>query len=133
MASFNSSLTPRHSTYLKIKGGHKDFRLNGKQMPAFMYPRDHTYNKDDIEDGLLQGLLPVAVRPIFLRGRSLPLILFRPQNRSIKGPRPLCKSLVITAERQETRRATGKRLWGPAMLAMSARKYVFVLTGRLSI
>ncbi|KAJ7716928.1 hypothetical protein B0H16DRAFT_1612525 [Mycena metata] len=61
------------NTYLKIKGGHKDFRLNGKQMPAFMYPRDHTYNKDDIEDGLLQGLLPVAAAKQIYQGPSAAL------------------------------------------------------------
>lgn len=47
-------------TYAKIKAG--EIKINAKQMPSFMYPDNHPYNSDDIEDGLLEGPLPVAVR-----------------------------------------------------------------------
>jgi hypothetical protein len=43
-----------------MKNGDKSFPLNGK-MPAFLYPRDHPYNEDDIEEKLLEGPLPIAV------------------------------------------------------------------------
>ncbi|KAJ7698773.1 hypothetical protein B0H14DRAFT_3036727, partial [Mycena olivaceomarginata] len=46
-------------TYEKIKNGDKSFPLNGK-MPAFLCPRNHPYNKDDIEEKLLEGPLPIA-------------------------------------------------------------------------
>ncbi|KAJ7800689.1 hypothetical protein B0H14DRAFT_3490393 [Mycena olivaceomarginata] len=55
-------------TYTKMKNGDKSFPLNGK-MPAFLYPRDHPYNEDDIEEKLLEGPLPIA-EPGFHRGRA---------------------------------------------------------------
>ncbi|KAJ7929473.1 hypothetical protein B0H13DRAFT_1859681 [Mycena leptocephala] len=52
-------------TFEKIKAGDKTFPING-MIPAFVYPSDHPYDEDDIEDKLLEGPLPIAARLLFI-------------------------------------------------------------------
>ncbi|KAF8218077.1 hypothetical protein K438DRAFT_1925305 [Mycena galopus ATCC 62051] len=59
-------------TYEKIRAGDKLFSINGK-IPAFMYPKDHVYNADDIEDKLLEGRLPIAAAKQIYQGPSAAL------------------------------------------------------------
>ncbi|KAJ7835823.1 hypothetical protein B0H14DRAFT_2795269 [Mycena olivaceomarginata] len=80
--AFNNSLTgealcPHEypataDTYEKIKNGDKSFPLNGK-MPAFLYPRNHPYNKDNIEEKLLEGPLPITAAKQIYQGPSAAL------------------------------------------------------------
>ncbi|KAJ7142460.1 hypothetical protein C8R44DRAFT_865802 [Mycena epipterygia] len=51
-------LPATQETYDKILAG--EIVVTGRQLPAFLYPANHPYNPDDIEDKLLQGPLPVA-------------------------------------------------------------------------
>ncbi|KAJ7085927.1 hypothetical protein C8R44DRAFT_991690 [Mycena epipterygia] len=53
-------------TFAKIKAG--EIKINARQMPHFMYADNHPYNPDDIEDGLLEGPLPVAAAKQLYQG-----------------------------------------------------------------
>ncbi|KAJ7924000.1 hypothetical protein B0H13DRAFT_2315816 [Mycena leptocephala] len=66
---------PTAETFEKIKAGDKTFPING-MIPAFVYPSDHPYDEDDIEDKLLeakqiyQGPSTALQAPGFHRGRA---------------------------------------------------------------
>ncbi|KAJ6548961.1 hypothetical protein B0H19DRAFT_1162404 [Mycena capillaripes] len=54
-------------TYDKIKAGHQDFKILGRQLPAFMFAWGQVYDKNDVEAGYLEGhTMRAAVRHVYL-------------------------------------------------------------------
>jgi hypothetical protein len=108
-------------TFEKIKAGDKTFPING-MIPAFVYPSDHPYDEDDIEDKLLEGPLPIAARLLFISFFLSTDKTFRQRSRSTRVRRRHFRLQASIAGGLGMRHGMAKTRLGRVMSVMYAHK-----------